>query len=210
MNLQSFSRPGTASGTPTQPVSCNLSPEILSPLGVISLRGRGPERRVPASLIHTPQQGDTCQQLQLVSAPSFRNLPAGHILAGPRPSSWAGLTSQVEKHRSHSFHVKSSRCGLSSFGGGRAVERGGWSRRPEQPASLLTRLAALSLPDAAGRGCHSRTHSSPSFPSTVPWDGGGTGCRGRGRGLGFWRREHLLGISLLNARDSRHHTDKVT
>lgn len=63
-------------------------------------------------------------QLLSTSAPFPRNFPTGHILAIPQLPSWAGLTSQVEKHQSHSFHVKSSHCGLSSLGGCRAWRQG--------------------------------------------------------------------------------------
>lgn len=62
-------------------------------------------------------------------------------------ASWAGLTLQVEKHRSHSFHMRSSCCGLSSLAG-----RGAWWRPGAASFSTyaLGRLPAPSLPDAAG------------------------------------------------------------
>lgn len=181
---------GTVSGAIMQPMSSNLSPESaqggLDPLtssSVIAPR-RGCEDQ---GSLPTPLPRDTPANCSSTSAPFPRNFPTGHILAIPQLPFWAGLTSQVEKHQSHSFHVKSSRCGLSSLGGCRAWQQGlvSWG---SQLLCLRTGLTAcLSPPEAVGR--------EPPFsllpcPPQQRFGGGGLG---EGRSLMLF--DHMFSLS---------------
>lgn len=179
------------SGATLQPVSLNLDPP--PPLDLSShLRDGGSEDQ--SSLHPCPHpQGDTCQWLRPSSAPSPRNIPPGHILEGPQLPNWAGLTSQVEKHRFHSFHVKSSRCGLLLTWRTHSVAAGAGGTG--QPASLLTRwLPAPSLPDTVGRGCRSRTQGAPPLPCPPQQRFvGGTGLEERAQSLMLF--DHVFSLS---------------
>lgn len=109
-------------------------------------------------------------------------------------ASWAGLTSQVEKHRSHSFHMRSSSVVSPHL---QDAERGGGGRG--QPASLLTRSAACPpvSPGCCGRGCRSRTCILPPLPSASAqiffWGGGM--FRGRAQSLMLFD-QHVFSLEL--------------
>lgn len=94
-------------------------------------------------------------------------------------ASWAGLTSQVEKHRSHSFHMRSSCCGLSSLAG-----HGVWRRRPG--AASFSTYALGRLPARLSRmlreGLPLQDLHSPSFPVCLRRDFCWGGVSGEGTG----------------------------
>lgn len=205
--LGSVSRPGTTSGATKQRVSSSLSPESAQgswdPLtsSSIFVPGAGHMKTSIPSL-HPSIEGHL-PMAPAPSAPSPKNFPAGHILASPQLPSWAGLTAQVEKHQSHSFHVKSSHCGLSSLGGHRAWRQGP-AARDSQLLCLRSRPTAHQSPRHCGEGL---------LLPCLPQQRFGTGGLGRreqslmvltacsllpeARGLGLKRRCPLWSLSVL-------------